>query len=103
MEDLESGSYTIHTESGHLMLIVCVYMDVDGEEEERDSVEGEDSDSGAQERDSHRREITVGSAVTVVAMETDDIGTLPAGFRIPDFDWLTSQHFGEGQTMHSSN
>ncbi|CAI8001885.1 WD repeat-containing protein 75 [Geodia barretti] len=30
-------------------------LESDGEEEERDSVEGEDSDSGAQERDSHRR------------------------------------------------
>ena len=72
----------------------------DEEEEERKS---EDSDSGTEERDSYRRDITLNTTAGV-AMETDNIGALPAGFRILNFDWLTSQHFSsEGQTQQPSN
>ena len=64
------------------------------EEDERKSVDDEDSDEGANTED-NRREMTVDSAEPPAAMETDDIGTLPTGFKVPDFNWLTSQHFGE--------
>ena len=67
-------------------------------EEERESG-GTDGDD---ERGSDRRGITAESAVLPVAMETDDLVTLPAEFKVPNFDWLTSHHFGEGSTLQST-